>query len=122
SGSVNRPGEAYGREGAREAAAKKASAPDPLSAPAPLEADLSPAEDRIVAAEWSRRIPPIMARVPQVRIGRRWYSILWLVPIGVVLLIVGIGVWQHVRTHSAGPQRVGHPPRARGLPPPGTTA
>jgi hypothetical protein len=36
--------------------ARVASAPDPLHAPDPLETELSPAADRIAAAEWSRRI------------------------------------------------------------------
>ena len=76
-----------------------APAPDPLSAPDPLEAELSPAENRIVLAEWSRRIPPVRARIPEVRIGKRWYSTAWLIPITVVGLIVGIGVCQQLRTY-----------------------
>jgi DMSO/TMAO reductase YedYZ molybdopterin-dependent catalytic subunit/thiosulfate reductase cytochrome b subunit len=88
-----------GPHGAPEVAGA-ASAPDPLAAPDPLEAELSTAGDRIVAAEWSRRIPPVMARVPQVRIGRRWFSILWLLPIGVAGLIIGIAVCQQLRHYS----------------------
>src|SRR5262245_44660106 len=75
------------------------SARDPLSAPDPLEAELSGAEDRIVLAEWSRRIPPVMARIPEVRIGARWYSTAWRIPIFVVGLIVMIGVCQQLRTY-----------------------
>jgi methionine sulfoxide reductase catalytic subunit len=81
--------------------ARAASAPDPLPAPDPLEAELSTAEDHIVLAEWSRRIPPVMARIPDVRIGRRWVSTLWIVPIGIALLVVGIAVAQHLRTYPA---------------------
>ncbi|MFD4711835.1 molybdopterin-dependent oxidoreductase [Streptomyces sp. NPDC058430] len=87
-------------------AARAASAPDPLGSPDPLEARLTTsahpgAPDRIVTAEWARHIPPIMARVPQVRIGRRWFSILWLLPIMVVGLLIGIAVAQQLRTYPA---------------------
>src|SRR5215831_8526624 len=86
-------------------AARAASAPDPLHTPDPLEASLSrrahpgAPDDRIVVAEWARRIPPIMARIPQVRIGKRWVSTLWLLPIGFALLIIGIAVAQQLRTY-----------------------
>src|SRR5215471_3066375 len=75
------------------------SARDPLSAPDPLETELSGAEDRIVLADWSRRIPPVMARIPEVRFGKRWVSTAWLIPIVVVGLIVFIGVCQQLRTY-----------------------
>src|SRR5499427_3222602 len=75
--------------------------PDPLAAPDPLEAGLSPAEDRVVLAEWSRRIPPVRARIPEVRIGKRWYSTAWLIPIIVVGLIIMNGRCQQLRTYSA---------------------
>jgi len=109
-----------GPDGAHEAAAA-ASAPDPLAAPDPLEAELSAAGDRIVAAEWSRRIPPVMARVPQVRIGRRWFSILWLLPIGVAGLIIGIAVCQQLRTYPAVQSWIASHPGTGDFQPPVTT-
>src|SRR5262245_49647565 len=93
-----RPDEGNGAGGA-SAATGAALARDPLAAPDPLEAELSGAEVRIVLAEWSRRIPPVMARIPEVRIGKRWYSTAWLIPIFVVGLIVMIGVCQQLRTY-----------------------
>src|SRR5215831_11575465 len=88
------------RDGASEAA-RSASAPDPLHAPDPLETALTPAANRIDVAEWSRRIPPIRARIPEVRIGKRWFSILWLLPVGAVGLLIGIAVCQQLRTYTA---------------------
>lgn len=92
-------------QGEENETARAAGAPDPLHAPDPLEARLptrafpgAPSE-RIVAAEWARHIPPIMARIPQVRIGKRWFSILWLLPIGFVLLVIGIAAAQQLRTY-----------------------
>ena len=117
---MNLPGGscADGAGGARERAA---SAPDPLGAPDPLEAELSQAGDRIVAAAWSRRIPPIMARVPEVRIGRRWFSILWLLPIAVVGLIIGIAVCQQLRTYPAVQSWIAAHPGTGDFQPPVTT-
>src|SRR5215468_1983479 len=73
--------------------------PDPRLSSDPLEAGLSPAADRIVLAEWSRMLPPVKARIPEVRIRKRWYSMAWVIPIAVVGLIVGIGVCQQIRTY-----------------------
>src|SRR5262245_21431884 len=81
--------------------AGRASSSDPLGSPDPLEAGLSPAEDRVVVAEWSRRIPPVRARIPQIRFGKRWFSTAWLIPIVVVGLIVGVAVCQQLRTYSS---------------------
>jgi DMSO/TMAO reductase YedYZ molybdopterin-dependent catalytic subunit/thiosulfate reductase cytochrome b subunit len=86
-----------------------------------LESTLSPAEDRIVAAEWSRRIPPIMARIPEVRIGKRWFSILWLLPIAVVGLIIGIGVCQQLRNYSVVQSWIASHPGTGDFQPPVTT-
>ena len=93
------PGDGARATSAR-AATGAATGPDPLSAPDPLEAELSTAEDRITLADWSRRLPPVKARIPEVRIGKRWYSTGWLIPIGVVGVIVFIGLCQQLRTYS----------------------
>jgi len=103
---MSRPDENRGPNNANEAAGAP-TAPDPLFAPDPLETHLSTRafpgaqDDRIVVAEWSRHIPPIMARIPDVRIGARWFSTLWLLPISVVALVIGIAVAQQLRTYSA---------------------
>src|SRR5215831_5931721 len=69
------------------------------TAPDPLEAKLTPGEERINLAEWARFIPPVRARIPEVRIGKRWYSTGWLIPITVVGLLIGIGLCQQLRTY-----------------------
>src|SRR5215467_7394536 len=99
--SADSSGDGHRPDQARKAASGAASFSDPLGAPDPLEAGLSPAEDRIVAAEWSRRIPPVRARIPEVRIGKRWFSTAWIIPIAIVGLIIGIGVCQQLRTYPA---------------------
>jgi len=60
----------------------------------PLEARLSDAEDRLLLNHW---LPPQEGIVPRVRIGRRWVSVLWVLPIGATALIVLIAVAQSLR-------------------------
>src|SRR5690242_17199124 len=50
----------------------------------PLAADLTPADDRILLNHW---LPPQEGIVPRVRIGRRWISVLWALPIAAVALM-----------------------------------
>lgn len=42
-----------------------------------------------------------MARIPEVRIGQRWVSTLWVLPISVALRSGGIAVVQQLRTYPA---------------------
>jgi thiosulfate reductase cytochrome b subunit len=60
-----------------------------------LEKNLTDAKDSMPLDTW---MPPRAGIVPSVRIGRRWISILWAVPLAVVLLILAIAVAQELRT------------------------
>ncbi len=60
----------------------------------PLAASLSAADDRILLSDW---LPPREAIVPRIRVGRRWISILWAVPIGCAALIIAIALAQSLR-------------------------
>ena len=42
--------------------------------------------------DWAGGIPQTRAQLPSVRIGRRWFSSLWLVPLGIVGLVLSIAV------------------------------
>ncbi|MBC7668437.1 MAG: oxidoreductase, partial [Gemmatimonadaceae bacterium] len=57
--------------------------------PEPLEAAITQADDRLVADHW---MPPQAGIVPRVRVGRRWISVLWALPIGTAALMVLIAV------------------------------
>ena len=50
-----------------------------------IASTLSTADDRIVMSEW---LPPQEGIVPRIRIGRRWISILWALPIGAAALVL----------------------------------
>ncbi len=54
---------------------------------------------RVKIDDWAGGIPQEKARVPNVRIGRRWFSSLWLVPIGAAGLIVAIALAQQLRQY-----------------------
>jgi len=56
-----------------------------------------------------------------VRIGRRWFSILWLLPIAVVGLIIGIAVCQQLRTYPAVQSWIAAHPGTGDFQPPVTT-
>jgi thiosulfate reductase cytochrome b subunit len=66
--------------------------------PFSLEKNLSRAADSLQLDRW---MPPQAGIVPHIRIGRRWISVLWVIPIGVVLLILAIAVAQQLRTFPA---------------------
>ncbi len=60
----------------------------------PIEADLSLADDRILLSDW---LPPQQGIVPRIRVGKRWYNILWALPIAFVLLVAGVAIAQALR-------------------------
>jgi hypothetical protein len=71
--------------------ARSATAADPLCSPDPLDAHLAT----------SVHYGASDAGTPEVRIGQRWFSILWLLPISFVGLLIGIAVAQQLRTYAA---------------------
>jgi sulfoxide reductase catalytic subunit YedY len=67
---------------------------DKPSTPEPLEEALTKAADRLLADHW---MPPQAGIVPRVRVGRRWISVLWALPLGTAALTVLIAVAQALR-------------------------
>jgi len=64
------------------------------SAPDPLRASLTPAGDQVRRDHWVKPQPGI---VPRIRIGRRWVSTLWALPIGAATLLCLIALAQSLR-------------------------
>jgi DMSO/TMAO reductase YedYZ molybdopterin-dependent catalytic subunit/thiosulfate reductase cytochrome b subunit len=60
----------------------------------PLKASLTSADDRILLNHW---LPPRAGVMPKIRIGRRWVSVLWALPIGFVMLVAGVAIAQALR-------------------------
>lgn len=59
-----------------------------------IASTLTTADDRVVLSDWT---PPREGIVPRIRIGRRWISILWALPIGAAALVLVIAVAQSLR-------------------------
>jgi methionine sulfoxide reductase catalytic subunit len=88
-------------------------APTPEDIPPPAQSSVSPdlvrsyrwqltlGEEAIDTATWAGSIPRANGVAPRVRIGRRWFNLLWLLPIGFVLLIVAVAVAKGLRTEPA---------------------
>lgn len=55
--------------------------------------------ERIRFEEWAGGIADEPASVPTIRIGRRWISSLWLIPLAVAGLVVAVAIAQHLRQH-----------------------
>lgn len=77
--------------------AQGGSAPaDPLRS---LRARLTVGDDVVDPEAWAGSIPASNGVAPRVRIGaNRWLNLLWLIPIGFVLLVAAIAVAQGLRT------------------------
>ncbi|MCC6791589.1 MAG: cytochrome b/b6 domain-containing protein, partial [Thermomicrobiales bacterium] len=64
----------------------------------PLRDSLTVGRDSVELAEWAGGLPQVNGTAPHVRFGRRWFNLVWLIPIVVVLGVVGIDVCQGLRT------------------------
>ena len=59
---------------------------------------LTPGEDVIDTATWAGSVPHVNGIAPRVRVGRsRWFNLLWLLPIGFVVLIVAVAIAKGLR-------------------------
>jgi sulfoxide reductase catalytic subunit YedY len=83
-------------------------APEDLPAPGASEvpreivrsyrSQLKPGEDVIDVATWAGSVPQVNGVAPRVRIGRsKWFNLMWLLPIGFLLLIVAVAVAKGLR-------------------------
>jgi DMSO/TMAO reductase YedYZ molybdopterin-dependent catalytic subunit/thiosulfate reductase cytochrome b subunit len=64
-----------------------------------LRAQLSKGEDVIDPETFAGSIPAAYGIAPRLRVGaNRWFNLLWLIPIGWALLLLGIGVAQYLRS------------------------
>jgi sulfoxide reductase catalytic subunit YedY len=84
--------------------------PGPDETPTPASPGVSPdvvrsyrwkltsGEDVIDTATWAGSVPQVNGIAPRVRVGRsRWFNLLWLLPIGFVLLIVAVAIAKGLR-------------------------
>ncbi|MBV6402252.1 MAG: Sulfoxide reductase catalytic subunit YedY [Anaerolineales bacterium] len=60
-----------------------------------IESNLSGAEDSVRLGHW---MPYHAGIVPQVRIGKRWFSVLWAIPIAFAAFLFAVAIAQQLRT------------------------
>ncbi|MPV35999.1 molybdopterin-dependent oxidoreductase [Georgenia subflava] len=63
-----------------------------------FRAQLTKGEDVVDPATWAGSVPAQSGIAPRVRVGRsKWFNLLWLLPIGFVVLIAGVGFAKELR-------------------------
>ncbi|SDD76543.1 cytochrome b561 [Sanguibacter gelidistatuariae] len=75
-------------------------APDvgPDGAKLSFRSELDSTHYTVVDEHWAGGVPAQYGVAPRVRIGRsKWFNLLWLIPIGLLLLIIGIAVAKGIR-------------------------
>jgi len=60
----------------------------------PIEVELTKADDRVRLSSW---LPPQAGIVPRIRFRKRWFSVMWALPIAFILLVIGVTVAQALR-------------------------
>jgi DMSO/TMAO reductase YedYZ molybdopterin-dependent catalytic subunit/thiosulfate reductase cytochrome b subunit len=60
----------------------------------PIEASLTLADDRVKLDHW---LPPQAGVMPKVRVGQRWISVMWALPIVFIVLVAGVAIAQGLR-------------------------
>jgi len=73
-----------------------------------FRSQLTSGEDVVDPSTWAGSVPPSNGVAPRVRIGEnRWFNLLWLLPIGFVVLIVAVEAAKGLRgTGSVPPARL----------------
>jgi methionine sulfoxide reductase catalytic subunit len=62
-----------------------------------FRAQLTEGEEAIDPTTWAGSVPRATGIAPRVRVGRTWFNLLWLLPIGFMLLLVAIAVARGIR-------------------------
>ena len=84
---------------------------------ASFRAELDSKRYDVVDENWAGAVPAQYGVAPRIRIGHgKWFNLLWLIPIGLVLLIVGIAVAKGIRELPAVQDFMHRYPGTSGLP------
>jgi sulfoxide reductase catalytic subunit YedY len=66
--------------------------------PASFRSALTLGEDVVDTSTWAGSIPAAHGVAPRIRIGKsRWFNLLWLLPLGLLLLLIGVAVAKGLR-------------------------
>jgi hypothetical protein len=95
--------------------------PEDLPAPAPsgvspdtlvtFRSQLTTGHDVVDPSNWAGRVPQAQGIAPRVRIGRnKWFNLLWLLPIGFVVLIAAVAAAKGLRATPSVQRFIAHYP------------
>lgn len=56
----------------------------------------TPADDRVNKDEWTK---PVWGTIPHIRIGKSWFNVMWVLPLGFAALLVAIAASQSMRQY-----------------------
>ncbi|MGI8680641.1 MAG: cytochrome b/b6 domain-containing protein, partial [Mycobacteriales bacterium] len=103
--------------------ADPADQPTPADLPVPAPSSVSPeavrsfrwqltaGEDVVDPTTWAGSVPQAHGVAPRVRVGRsRWFNLLWLLPIGFVVLIFAVAAAKGLRNTPSGQRFIEHYP------------
>ena len=63
-----------------------------------FRSELTGKGEEVIDAQWAGSIPAQYGVAPRVRIGAsKWFNLLWLIPIGFLLLVIGVAVARGIR-------------------------
>ena len=64
--------------------------------------ELRPGGSTVELETWAGSIPQVSGVAPRIRVGRgRWFNLLWLLPLGYLLLLVAVAAAKYLRTFSS---------------------
>jgi hypothetical protein len=82
-----------------ERAVNRSSSPASPEVVRSFRSQLTAGEDVVDPITWAGSVPQAQGIAPRVRVGRsRWFNLLWLLPIGFVVLIIAVAAAQGLRT------------------------
>ena len=78
----------------------------------PLHSALRRGRDAIDPQDWAGQIPQDRGIAPRVRIGSRWFNVLWALPAAIAILLVSVAAAKGLRSTAWGQSFVRHHPGA----------
>ncbi len=70
---------------------------EPVTAAVSYRAELTRGEESVNPATWAGSVPIAQGIAPRLRVGQKWFNLLWLLPIGFLALIVAVAAAKGLR-------------------------
>jgi len=94
--------------------------PNPPAAAPSSRSGLTHGEDTVDVDTWAGSVPAASGVTPRVRLGSKWFNLLWLLPLGFILLLVAVAVAKGLRQMPGVQEFIARYPGTDTNAPPGT--